>query len=65
MPIDVAMAVEGEPRPRIERVELDAQRQTLTLPLDRRPKHVELDPRAFVLMDADVARAEGDRQADR
>jgi aminopeptidase N len=65
VPIDVALAVEGEPRPRIERLELGERRQTLRLPLDRQPKRVELDPRAFVLMDADVAHAVGDRQPDR
>jgi aminopeptidase N len=64
-PIDVAIAVGGEPRPRIERVELEARRQTLRLPLDRRPKDVRLDPHALVLMDADVARAAGDTSADR
>ena len=61
VPVDLAVGVEGEPRPRLERIEVSDKRQTLTLPLDRQPKSVVLDPNAFVLMDADVARAEGHR----
>ena len=61
VPVEVAVTVEGEPRPRVERVELGEKRQTVTLPLERPPKSVVLDPHAFVLMDADVARGEGRR----
>jgi aminopeptidase N len=61
VPVDLAVSVEGEPRPRLERIELSDKRQTLRLPLDRQPKSVALDPHAFVLMDTDVARAEGHR----
>lgn len=46
---------------RRERIDLRERRQTLTIPLDRAPKSVTLDPREFVLMDAEVAPAGGRR----
>jgi aminopeptidase N len=56
LPIELSLELEGEPRPRMERIEVQKQRETLTLPLDRQPKALSLDPRTFVLMDAEVVR---------
>jgi hypothetical protein len=56
MPVEVAIEVAGEAEPRIERVELRERRQRFTIPLDRQPRSVALDPRDFVLMDAEVER---------
>ncbi len=61
MPVEVAIEVEGEADRRKERIELRERRQTFTIPLDRAPRSVTLDPRDFVLMDAEVARADGSR----
>jgi aminopeptidase N len=57
MPIEVGLEIAGEAAPRVERLDLRDRRQALTLPLDREPRSVSLDPRAFVLMDADVRRS--------
>jgi aminopeptidase N len=57
LPIELSLEFESEPRTRNERIEVWQQRETLTLPLDRRPKVVTLDPRTYVLMDAEIARA--------
>ena len=57
MPIETAIEVEGEAAPRMVKIEVRNTRETLTIPLDRAPKSFTLDPRTFVLMDADVARA--------
>ena len=61
MPIEVAIEVAGEEDRRTDRVELRERRQSFTIPLDREPRSVTLDPRDFVLMDAEVARADGTR----
>ncbi len=58
MPIEVGIAVEGETVPRAATIEIKDQRQALTIPLDRAPKSLTLDPRTFVLMEADVVQAE-------
>jgi aminopeptidase N len=57
LPIEVAIAVDGAPRPHLDQIEIRSARETLTLPLDRGPRSVTLDPRRFVLMDAEVAPA--------
>ena len=57
LPIELAVDVEGDPRPRLERIEVREQHETLALSLDRRPKSVVLDPRTYVLMDAEVTSA--------
>ena len=57
MPIELGIEIEGEPA-RLERIEIRARRQSFTVPLDSEPRSVVLDPRTFVLMDADVARAD-------
>ena len=56
MPIEVGLEPDGVGAPRIERVELDQARQSFTLPAERAPRSVVLDPRTLVLMDAEVAR---------
>jgi aminopeptidase N len=56
LPIEVALELDGEPRSRLERIELDKQREIVTLALDSAPKSVTLDPRTYVLMDAYVTR---------
>ena len=61
MPIEVAIEVAGEAERRTDRIELRERRQSFTIPLDREPRSVALDPRDFVLMDAEVARADGAR----
>jgi aminopeptidase N len=58
LPIDVALELESEPRSRLERIELKQARETVTLALERAPKSVVLDPRTYVLMDAETARAD-------
>ena len=58
MPIEVSLEVEGEVVPRTAKIEVRSQKESLTIPLDRAPKNLTLDPRTFVLMDADVARVE-------
>jgi aminopeptidase N len=55
VPIELGLEFDREPHWRAERVELGRPRETLTLPLDRAPKSVTLDPRAYVLMEAEVA----------
>jgi aminopeptidase N len=56
MPIEVALEADGAGPPRIERVELAEARQGFTIPAERAPRSVVLDPRTLVLMDAEVAR---------
>jgi hypothetical protein len=55
MPVEVAIEVAGEDEPRIERIDLAERRQSLAIPLDREPRSVVLDPRTFVLMDAELS----------
>ena len=57
LPIELEIEVDGEPRPRPGRIEVRQRREILTLPLDRHPKSVALDPRTYVLMEAEVAPA--------
>ena len=61
MPVEVAIEVAGEAGRRTDRVELRERRQSFAIPLDRAPRSVTLDPRDFVLMDAEVAPAHGSR----
>lgn len=58
MPIEVGIAVEGETVPRSATIEIKDQRQVLTIPLDRSPKSITLDPRTFVLMEAELVQAQ-------
>jgi aminopeptidase N len=59
MPIQVAIESAGGTGPRVERIDLRERRQGFTFPLDHEPRAVALDPRDFVLMDAEVAPADG------
>jgi aminopeptidase N len=61
VPMDLQLELEGEPRPRLERIELTRPLETVRVRAARAPKAVRLDPRAFVLMDADLAPAEAAR----
>jgi aminopeptidase N len=61
MPIELGLEFEIEPRTHLERIEVQKQRETLTLPLDREPKSVTLDPRTYVLIDAEIASAASPR----
>ena len=58
LPIELGLEVEGEPRPRTERIEIQQQRETVTLALDKPPRSFALDPRTYLLMDAEVTRQE-------
>ena len=58
LPIELGLEFESDPRARTERIEVRQPRETLTLPLDRQPKSLTLDPRTYVLMDAEVVPAE-------
>jgi aminopeptidase N len=58
LPLELGIESEGDPAYRLERVEVAMARETLTLALDRAPKAVSLDPRTYVLMDGEIARAE-------
>jgi aminopeptidase N len=58
MPVELAIDVAGDTDRRTDRIELRERRQGFTLPLDREPRSVALDPRDLVLMDAEIARAD-------
>jgi aminopeptidase N len=55
LPTELRLDFDAEPRSRTERIGIRQQRESLTLPLDRPPTAVALDPRSWVLMDAEVA----------
>ncbi len=57
MPIELGIEVEGEASTRAATIEVRNQRESLTIPLDKAPKAVTLDPRTYVLMDAEVVSA--------
>jgi len=50
LPLDVAVSAQGAPA-RIEKIELNAKRQTFDISSAAEPANVELDPDAWVLMD--------------
>jgi hypothetical protein len=56
MPIEVGLDIDGEPGPRMAKLEVRNQRDRLTIPLDQAPKSLTLDPRTVVLMDAELSR---------
>jgi len=58
VPLEVGVEIDNEPRLWVERVELATRRASFTLPLERQPKSVLLDPRTLVLMDAEVLQAD-------
>jgi aminopeptidase N len=61
LPIDVAAFVEGEAKPRLLRVEVRQQKETLAVALDKAPKSVTFDPQGYVLMDAEIAPRDASR----
>jgi aminopeptidase N len=56
LPLDVAIRVAGEREPRLERIELTQARQGFSMAVEGTPESLVLDPRDFVLMDAELAR---------
>ncbi len=56
MPIEVGIEVEGESTPRRASLEVRNSRESLSIPCDKAPKSLVLDPRAYVLMDAEITR---------
>jgi aminopeptidase N len=60
-PVEVAIDFGDKSEPRAERIDLAGRRQSLAIPLDREPRSVVLDPRTFVLMDAELSRETGAR----
>ena len=56
LPIEVAVASDGAPAARVERVEVTGLQNRFTLAVDREPASVTLDPRFVVLMDATFAK---------
>jgi aminopeptidase N len=56
MPVELGIEVEGAKEQRIERVELRARRDSFAIPLAGKPLSIVLDPRTFLLMDAEVSR---------
>jgi aminopeptidase N len=57
MPIEVSVEVAGESASRVLGIEVKDARGTFTLPLDKEPVSLTLDPRTLVLMDAEVSRS--------
>ncbi|MBX7186207.1 MAG: M1 family metallopeptidase [Vicinamibacteria bacterium] len=57
MPIEVGLEVAGEVVSRTAKIEVRNRKDSLSIPLDRAPRGLTLDPRTFVLMDAEVAPA--------
>jgi aminopeptidase N len=55
LPIEVGLSFSDERRSRVERIELTGRRQTFTIPLDRAPATVALDPNTWTLMKAEFA----------
>jgi aminopeptidase N len=58
MPIEVGIEVEGEADSRKAKIEVRSRHESLTIPLDKAPKAVTLDPRTWVLMDAEIVFAQ-------
>ena len=61
LPIELGIEIEGDSRPRTGRIEVQKQRETLSVALDSLPRSVTLDPRTYVLMDAEVLRVQTSR----
>lgn len=56
MPMDVAISVEGQATPTTHRIRLDAVTNRFTLPVPGEPRELKLDPKLWVLMEAEVMR---------
>jgi aminopeptidase N len=57
MPVQFGLYFEGEPQPQIEVLQIDQVRNTFTIPVDREPADVVLDPDTWVLMEAEFGRS--------
>ncbi len=55
-PVEIAISVDGETRPKVERVEIRALQNRYEIEVDARPTRVELDPGTWVLMEATFGR---------
>ncbi|HUA59320.1 MAG TPA: M1 family metallopeptidase [Verrucomicrobiae bacterium] len=55
LPIDVAVTTQGSPA-RIQKIELNAKEQKFEIASDKEPATVELDPNAWLLMDAKLTK---------
>jgi len=58
MPIEVELEIEGQAEPHLEGIELPGTRGIFTIPLAREPRSLVLDPRIFVLIDAETTRVQ-------
>jgi aminopeptidase N len=54
--IDVGLSFAGQPGLKVQRVQVDGGRQVVTIPADREPADVVLDPGTWVLADLEIAR---------
>ncbi len=53
MPVQIGIYYDGELRPRIETLQVNEPDNSFTIPLDRAPTNVVLDPNTWVLMEAE------------
>jgi aminopeptidase N len=54
--IDVGLSFAGQSGLKVQRVQVDGGRQVVTIPADREPADVVLDPGTWVLADLEIAR---------
>lgn len=59
MPVQVGIYYDGELRPQIETLQVNEPANSFTIPLDRAPTNVVLDPNTWVLMEAGFVRQGG------
>ena len=58
MPVQLAIVIGDETRPRMEVLEVNAMQNAFTIPLEAEPQDVVLDPDTWVLMEADFRKLE-------
>ncbi len=56
MPLEVGVYVKGEQRPTVTRIDINAASGAFTIPSDKEPDEVKLDPNVWVLMEGEVKR---------
>jgi aminopeptidase N len=56
MPLEVGVYVKGQDRPTLTRIEINAASGTFTIPSEKEPEEVRLDPNVWVLMEGEVRR---------
>lgn len=62
MPIEIGLVFDDRSASRVERARLTERQQRFTIPVDREPAAVSLDPNVWVLMDATLVRQESVRE---